>query len=1293
MSQTNSRPAAGRLPHKTAVKLPPLPEKLEQNQCVRLISTGLLLCLFLLTSPASVAAQTVTARLSVDVLSLDEGDDSTSITVTASLSQAASAATTITLALPTTRPTSPFLLPGMTIATQGASNDYTTTFDATTHTITIAANQTSGTTTFNIDPSTDKIIDEDDETIIITGTGTGLSVLPTEVYLEDGPYVAFPSMINAQVFYPTNSVNITVPEVTDKYDTTNSQITYTHTVTPTTAYGLSFDNATRTLSGTLNSAATAGTTIRYTITATDDMGTTTGTNPTDDDKTATTIVSVNVIQDQCSTPTGWHPDGVTPTAALIKDCNILLAAKASFEASGSTGTLDWTTTDKLSSWSYVNTLPDLDHSRVESLFVDRASYAKGPIPPALGGLTELKDLTFQRTKDLNGTIPPELGSLSALKWLTLNDNKLTGTVPRELGGLANLTSLGLALNQLSGSIPDELGQLTKLNTLDLLDNQLSGSLPWELGKLSEMVYFLLHKNTFSGIIPPRFDRMTKLISLALYDNPFTPGPIPYLPTSLERIFLNNTNRTGPLPQRLSELTKLEGLTLRDNALSGAIPEDLGKLTKLKDLFLRNNNLSGAIPAKWGSATHTLPSLEVFDLRNNNLSGTIPASLGNLGKDGTTRNLDWLLLSGNQLTGSIPADLNKLAGLGALFLHNNLLTGELPAAFDANTNLDGLIAFRFDYNESVCLPATLKQWYDDLPITNKTFQDTVEAYCSFDSPAAPTTVTPGPASLAMSWGAYSSTHTAPPTFTLSDYQFQYRAGTTGKWLTVAPTVAAPITGATLIKLAPAQSYQVRYRARAAHATDTDRFYGTKWSQAASATVLAATLSAYFARTTATLAIDKWPHEWWYKGSQTNATCTAVAAGTAGADLTGLTASTAYTYTAHRDEDCSTATQMDTVTFTTVATEPPAPTVTSTLTAAPTGGQLTVTGMTAPANFTADSYEVRYRQCPTAQCTNTAVWLPVPGKSIKADATPLTVAFTTELAPGKYYKVRYRALDEDDSDSSIYTASSWSAASTAVLVPAVTLSVHYAQTTATLAIDKWPHQWWYKGNQTGATCTAVPAGTTGVDLTSLTANTAYTYTAYRDKDCSTATEMDDVSFTTLTTDVTAPTAPTLTAAATGGKLTATWSAYAANNFTASHYEVRYGQCTTSQCTDTPTWLPLPGKIVTTLTTDFTTELTPGISYKVRYRALDVDDSDTSIYAASPWSTASTAVLVPAATLTPSATTTTGVTLTLDKWPHEWWYKGSQTDAACTKVDADTSGTSTVHAQRPDPQYLLHLHRLQG
>ena len=355
-SPTNQLIAVSRPPHKTAVKLPPPPPKnLNKINRLRLSLPWLLLFLFLLSGPASVTAQTVTARLSVNVLSLDEGEGSTPLTVTATLSENATTATTITLALPTTRPTppSPFLLPDLTIAT---SDDYTSTDFSTNNTITISKDSDSGTTTFNIDPSTDKIVDEDDETIIITGTGTGLSVLPTEVYLEDGPYVAFPKPVYTYVYYHSASgVSITVPAVTGAVGT----VTYSLTKTDkdvTAAPNLTFTASSRTLAGTAHSADAR---TRYTITATDDMGTTTGSNPTADDKEATTIVSVNVIQDQCTaTKDTWKGDIAAPSDELIKDCNILLAAKAAFVANSSTYTLNWATTTSMSSWTHVTLASD-----------------------------------------------------------------------------------------------------------------------------------------------------------------------------------------------------------------------------------------------------------------------------------------------------------------------------------------------------------------------------------------------------------------------------------------------------------------------------------------------------------------------------------------------------------------------------------------------------------------------------------------------------------------------------------------------------------------------------------------------------------------------------------------------------------------------------------------------------------------------------------------------------------------------------------------------------------------------
>ena len=78
-------------------------------------------------------------------------------------------------------------------------------------------------------------------------------------------------------------------------------------------------------------------------------------------------------------------------------------------------------------------------------------------------------------------------------------------------------------------------------------------------------------------------------------------------------------------------------------------------------------------------------------------------------------------------------------------------------------------------------------------------------------------------------------------------------------------------------------------------------------------------------------------------------------------------------------------------------------------------------------------------------------------------------------------------------------------------------------ATLTLTNNSATWYYKSTVSGATCSSAQAGTvTMVNLTSLSANTAYTYKAYSDSTCTTANEIASVTFTT------APAAPTITVA---------------------------------------------------------------------------------------------------------------------------------------------------------------------
>ena len=69
-----------------------------------------------------------------------------------------------------------------------------------------------------------------------------------------------------------------------------------------------------------------------------------------------------------------------------------------------------------------------------------------------------------------------------------------------------------------------------------------------------------------------------------------------------------------------------------------------------------------------------------------------------------------------------------------------------------------------------------------------------------------------------------------------------------------------------------------------------------------------------------------------------------------------------------------------------------------------------------------------------------------------------------------------------------------------------------TTAALSLSNWSAAWWYKGNQSGATCTSVAAGTTTVNLGSLTAGTPYTYTTYGKDGCGSADAIGSATFAT-------------------------------------------------------------------------------------------------------------------------------------------------------------------------------------
>ena len=241
---------------------------------------------------------------------------------------------------------------------------------------------------------------------------------------------------------------------------------------------------------------------------------------------------------------------------------------------------------------------------------------------------------------------------------------------------------------------------------------------------------------------------------------------------------------GYLSSELAKLSNLQTLDLSDNRLLGKIPDEFRDLTNLHTLNLQGNQLTGGIPRDLSGLTN----LQTLDLSDNDLSGRIPANLANLVNLGTLR------LGGNQFDGCIPAALrdvtsNDLAGLGLPFCDVLLsgLTinpGVLAPQFDpgqtdytAETSAsqvtvtptnDHNATFQFFDEDDILIPdadGMLQGHQVDVSDGNATIrvivtsQDTEATHTyvieviMVGLPGAPVIavpITPGPASLTVSW---------------------------------------------------------------------------------------------------------------------------------------------------------------------------------------------------------------------------------------------------------------------------------------------------------------------------------------------------------------------------------------------------------------------------------------------------------------------------------------------------------------------------------------------------------------
>ena len=359
----------------------------------------------------------------------------------------------------------------------------------------------------------------------------------------------------------------------------------------------------------------------------------------------------------------------------------------------------------------------------------------------------------------------------------------------------------------------------------------------------------------------------------------------------------------------------------------------------------------------------------------------------------------------------------------------------------------------------------------------------------------------------------------------------------------------------------------------YAAYSDSACTTPLATAASFTTLDLTASA-ITETTATLTISGHTAAWWYREtSPSTGTCTAVAANTTAASLTELTGGTAYAYEAYDTAGCDDADEIASETFTagggvTIAagetlTASAITQTTATLTIAnhtgdwyyqyttPTGGTCSSaqTGTTASlTTLTADT-AYTYAAYSDSTCTTllataasfttldltasaitqttatltianhtTAWWYkqtsPSAGTCTSVAANTATASLTTLSGATAYTYAAY-------SDSACATLLATTAAFTTLDLTASAIT----QTTATLTIANHTGDWYYQyTTPTGGTCSSAQTGTTA-SLTTLTADTAYTYAAYSDSGCTTLLATA-ASFTTLDLTATAITRTTAT-----------------------------------------------------------------------------------------------------------------------------------------------------------------------
>ena len=313
------------------------------------------------------------------------------------------------------------------------------------------------------------------------------------------------------------------------------------------------------------------------------------------------------------------------------------------------------------------------------------------------------------------------------------------------------------------------------------------------------------------------------------------------------------------------------------------------------------------------------------------------------------------------------------------------------------------------------------------------------------------------------------------------------------------------------------------------------------------------AADIGQTTAKLKVANYTGAWWYKRTAPSgdSTCHSIAAGTTEASLSGLTAGVAYTYNVYSKANCNDADEIASMSFSTGASVSNLSQASDTygtrvynrytpasgFTTGDNASGYTLQSVTAkflakrgsPAGFKAAIHASAIGNPATLATYTLSGDEPVNAEEytftcsgsclLSKDKTYFLVMSATTGSSSNYYSWdTTAAIAETNSpsdfdwtiadDARLHYNNVWSTQSlwvglfkvTATLNSNLTVS-EVAGTKAKLTIDNYTGAWWYKTGDSDATCRG-PVNGESLNIYGLTIGATYTYSAYSDSGCTTA-----------------------------------------------------------------------------------------------------------------------------------------------------------------------------------------------